>query len=120
MPSIDRPLKADILHFDLREEEKEATHPETIERDGRSSRTLLKEGPLRVTLIVLGPGGGIPEHDAPGPITIQALRGQVEVIVGEDTHAVAPGELLAVDGAISHSVRSADGAAFLLTVIHTG
>ena len=118
MSSIDRELHADVLRFDLKAEEENATHPETLGRDGRSSRTLLKEGPLRVTLIVLGPDGGIPEHESQGPITVQALRGRIDVTVAGETHSVQPGELLAVDRAVPHSVRSAGGAAFLLTVTH--
>ena len=118
MASIDRVLRADALRFDLGAEEQEATHPDTLERDGRSSRTLLKEGPLRVTLIVLGPGGGIPEHQAQGPITVQPLRGQVDVRVGEETHNLTPRQLLAIDVAVRHSVSSDEGAAFLLTVTH--
>lgn len=118
MSSLDRILQADVLRFDLNDEEKQATHPDTLDRDGRSSRTLLKEGPLRVTLIVLGPGGGIPEHEAQGPITIQSLRGQVDVTLGSETHTVAPHELLAIDRAVPHAVSSREGAAFLLTVTH--
>lgn len=118
MSSIDRLLHADALRFDLKEEEKEATHPETLERDGRSSRTLLKDGPLRVTLIVLGPGGGIPEHSSAGPITVQPLRGDVEVVLGEARHAVSARQLLAIGPGVEHSVRSEEGAAFLLTVTH--
>ncbi len=118
MSSLDRILQADVLRFDLNDEEKQATHPDTLERDGRSSRTLLKEGPLRVTLIVLGPGGSIPEHEAQGPITIQSLRGHVDIQIGSETHTVAPHELLAVNRAVPHAVSSRDGAAFLLTVTH--
>lgn len=119
MTALDRDLQADVLRFDLSVEEEAATHPETLERDGRSSRTLLKEGPLRVTLIVLSPGGGIPEHDSPGPITVQVLRGQLDVTAGDQTHSVAPGQLLAVDSTVPHGLHSEEGAAFLLTVIHT-
>lgn len=120
MSSLDRPLHADVLRFDLREEENRATHRSTLERDGRSSRTLLKDGPLRVTLIVLAPGGGIPEHTAPGPITVQPLRGRVDVVIDGSTHGVATGEILSVGPAVPHSVStpSEDGAAFLLTVMH--
>lgn len=118
MSSIDRVLRADSLRFDLTEEEEAATHPDTLERDGRSSRTLLKEGPLRVTLIVLAPGGGIPEHQAQGPITIQALRGSIDVRAAGERHRIAPGQLLAIDVAVPHAVSSDDGAAFLLTVTH--
>lgn len=118
MSSIDRPLRADVMHFDLTAEEEEATHPETLERDGRSSRTLLKDGALRVTLVVLAPGGGIPEHTAQGPVTVKPLRGAVEVRVGEDRHTVGPDDLLSFGTGVSHSVRSAEGAVFLLTVAH--
>lgn len=118
MSSLDRPLHADVLRFDLVEEEKNATHAGTLERDGRSSRTLLKDGALRVTLIVLAGGGGIPEHTAPGPITIQPLRGRVEVVVGGESHGVSAGEILSLGPGIGHSVASHEGAAFLLTVTH--
>lgn len=118
MSSIDRPLHGDVLHFDLAQEERAATQPETLERDGRSSRTLLKDGPLRVTLIVLAPGGGIPEHTARGPVTVQPLRGAVEVTVAGETHGVTKAGFLAFGPGVPHSVRSDDGAAFLLTVAH--
>lgn len=119
MSSIDRPLHADVLRFDLADEEAAATHPETLERDGRSSRTLLKDGALRVTLIVLAPGGGIPEHTARGPVTVHPLRGTLDVTVEGETHTVPPGGLLAFGPGIAHAVRSEGGAAFLLTVAHT-
>lgn len=119
MSTIDRPLHADVLRFDLDREEREATHPDILERDGRSSRTLLKDGHLRVTLIVLGPDGDVPGHVAPGPITVQPLRGEVVVRVDDgDEHTVGPNEILAIGPAVPHSVRSTDGAAFLLTVSH--
>ena len=119
MPTIDRPLHADVLHFDLAEAEEAATDPETLDRNGRSSRTILKDGALRVTLIVLGPGGGIPEHTAQGPVTVQPLRGEVEVGVGGETHTVATDELLTFGAGVAHTVHSDDGAAFLLTVAYT-
>lgn len=116
MSSLDRPLHADVLKFDLAEEEGRAENAATLERDGRSSRTLLKDGPLRMTLIVLAPGGGIPEHTAAGPITVQPLRGRVDVAVDGDRHAVEPGGILSLGPGVTHAVSSEDGAAFLLTV----
>ncbi len=120
MSSIERPLHGNALLFDLRAEEEEATHPATLDRDGRSSRTLLKEGSLRVTLVVLGPGGGIPEHDADGPVTIQPLRGRVHVETDGGTQRVETGQILALGPGVPHDVRTDEGAAFLLTVAHPG
>ena len=116
MSSLDRPLHADVLEFDLAEEEGRAANAATLERDGRSSRTLMKDGPLRMTLIVLAPGGGIPEHTAAGPITVQPLRGRVDVVVNGGRHGVGVGGILSLGPGVPHAVSSDDGAAFLLTV----
>ena len=116
MPSIQRPLSGDVLVFDLGEERERAADPELIERSGRNARTLLKSGPLRVTLIVLGPGGELPEHQAEGPITVKVIEGTVRFTVGDDEHEIRSGQLLAAGPGIRHSVTSDEGASFLLTV----
>lgn len=118
MPSIERPLAGDVLVFDLEEEEAEADMPELLERSGRNARTLLKSGPLRVTLVVLGPGGEIPEHSAPGPITVQPVRGRIRFVAAGETYDLGPGELLSAGPGVDHSVSSEQGASFLLTVAH--
>lgn len=120
MPSIDRPLSGDVLVFDLTEEEDTAADQEILERSGRNARTLLKAGPLRVTLVVLAPGGEIPEHSAPGPITVQPIRGTIRFIVGGETHDLGPGEMLSAGAGVSHSVATEAGASILLTVAHPG
>lgn len=117
MSSLDRPLHADVLLYGLAEEEEKATTG-TLERNGRSSRTLVKDGPLRVTLIVLAPGGSIPEHTAQGPVTVQLLRGEVEVVAGDETHPVPEKGLLAFEAGVPHPVRSEEGATILLTVAY--
>jgi quercetin dioxygenase-like cupin family protein len=87
-------------------------------RSGRNARTLLKMGPLRVTLVVLGPGGELAEHEAPGPITVQVVSGRITFMTEGERHDVGAGQLLAAGPAIRHSVVSAEGAAFLLTLGH--
>lgn len=119
MPSIQRPLSGDILVFDLDEEREHAADPELIERSGRNARTLLKDGSLRVTLVVLGSGGELAEHEASGPITVQVVEGRIRFSAGDDDHDLGPGQLLAAGPGIRHRVTSDDGAAFLLTVSHT-
>lgn len=116
MSSIQRPLSGDILVFDIGEERGRAADTDLIERSGRNARTLFKNGPLRVTLIVLGPGGELPEHDAAGPITVQVVQGRIRFSTDDETHDLASGQLLAAGPGVSHSVTSDDGATFLLTV----
>jgi quercetin dioxygenase-like cupin family protein len=116
MSSIQRPLSGDVLRFDLGEERGHAQDATILERSGRNARTLLKEGPLRVTLVVLAPGGEIAEHQASGPITVQPLEGRIRFAIAGEDHDIGPGELLSVAPGVRHRVRSAAGATFLLTV----
>lgn len=118
MPSIQRPLSGDVLVFALDEERERAADPALLERSGRNARTLLKSGPLRVTLVVLGPGGSLAEHQADGPITVQPLEGRVRFTAAGGDHDLGPGELLSAGPGIRHSVTSEAGATFLLTVAY--
>lgn len=116
MPSIQRPLSGDILVFDIAEERERAADPELMERSGRNARTLLKSGPLRVTLVVLSPGGELAEHEAAGPITVQVVEGRIRFRTSDEEHDLGPGQLLSAGPGIRHHVSSEDGASFLLTV----
>ncbi len=111
MSSIDRPLSGDVLVVSLLDSSTPAA-PEA----GRSARTLLKEGPLRVTVVTIAPGAEIPEHRADGPITVQPLTGRLRFTAAGQTHDLAPGQLLALAAGLTHAVASDEGATFLLTV----
>lgn len=116
MPSIQRPLSGEALPFRLADEQKQISDQATREH-GHAARTLVKNGPLRLTLITVAPGGEIKEHDAPGPITVHALSGSMRFITAQRTYDLSAGELLALDAGIRHSVASEEGATFLLTVV---
>ncbi len=116
MPSIQRPLSGDVLVFQLNEERARTEDPVATARRGPSARTLLKEGPLRVTLVVLGPGGSIAEHSADGPITVQPIEGALRFTAAGTHYDIEPGELLSTRGGVRHAVSSESGATFLLTV----
>ncbi len=119
MPSIQRPLSGDPLRFRLEEERERMVRTGIDLEQGRTARTLVKDGPLRVTLIVLGPGGELREHSAPGPITVHALEGRLRFTTGGDDHDLVPGDLLALGADVAHSVASEEGGAFLLTMTVT-
>ena len=116
MSSIDRPLRGGALVFDLAQERATTAGGGQVERSGRNARTLIKDGELRVTLIVVGAGGEIPEHQADGPITVHVLDGAIEFTTANGSHPLAAGQLLSLPGGVRHSVRSTDGGTFLLTV----
>lgn len=120
MPSIERPLSGDVLLYDLDEEQEIISDPAIIERSGRNARTLIKSGPIRVTMIVVGAGGKVPEHAAEGPITVQPVEGRIRLMAQGRSYALGPGELLSLGPGIPHSIGSEEGAAFLLTIARAG
>jgi quercetin dioxygenase-like cupin family protein len=115
MSPVRRSLAGDVLAFDLAEEMR-LVREELVGGRVRIARTLVKEGSLRVTLVGVAPGGGLDEHDAAGPITIQVVEGELELIAGGETGTYATGSLIALDRRVRHSVRSQQGAMFLLTL----
>ncbi len=119
MPSIDRPLSGDVLVFDLQEERAITGGLATSERSGRTARTLVKDGPLRITMVVLAPGGELAEHRASGPIAIRPLEGRISFIANGRTQDVGPDRLLTAGAGVPHRVHSEQGATFLLTVVET-
>jgi len=103
------------LSFKLADE-MEVVREELRSPSGRVARTLVKLGPLRVTLVGIGAGGALSEHSSPGPVTIHVLEGAIEVVTRENNWSLAAGELLMLDGGVAHAVDSASGSFFLLTV----
>lgn len=117
MSSVDRPLSGAALRFGLAEERARVNDAELLQRHGRNARTLLKEGPLRVTLVMVGAGGRIAPHHAEGPITVQVLDGGIRFRAAGRGYELAAGDLLVVDAGVEHSVETETGGTFLLTVV---
>lgn len=83
---------------------------------GRRAETLVKNDELRVVLITMRAGAALQEHTAPGPITIQALRGRFAVSVDGGERELTRGGLIAIATGAPHSVRAVEDGAFLLTI----
>lgn len=119
MTPVRHPVSGPELTFSL-SQEIETLRGELRNAPGRAAKTLIKEGPLTVTLIGVNPGGSLHPHKATGPITVHVLEGEVEFTVGETTRTLARGTLFALDAGITHAVRSTPGGIFLLTVAAAG
>lgn len=87
---------------------------------GRYSRTLLKSPRLRIVLVGMKAGTDLIEHTAPGPITIQPIRGRFTASVDGVEHPVALETVLAIDAEVRHSVRADEDGVFLLTILLVG
>jgi quercetin dioxygenase-like cupin family protein len=117
MSSLRRAIEGDVLVQHLRRDE-QTIDQSLLARHGRSARTLVKEGPLRLTLIALAAGGSMPSHHADGPVTIHLLEGDAVFGVEERDYPLAPGEVLVLASGVQHGARSSAGCVLLLTVVH--
>jgi quercetin dioxygenase-like cupin family protein len=117
MSSLRRTIEGDVLVRHLKRDE-QTIDQDLLTRHGRSARTLVKDGPLRLTLIALAPGGAMPSHHADGPVTIHLLEGKVVFDVGGRDYPLVPGEVLVLGSGVQHGARSTDGCVLLLTVVH--
>ena len=117
MTSLQRTIEGDVLVQHLKQDERMIDQA-LLAKHGRSARTLVKEGPLRLTLMAIGAGGNLPAHRTEGPVTIHVLEGAVTFDANGQTYPLAPGDVLVLAAGVEHSARSATGTLFRLTVVH--
>lgn len=77
---------------------------------------LIKTNTLRVVVVTMLEGSELQEHSAPGPITIHALEGSIDVDVDGETHSLDAGELISLAPGVRHAVRCTQDGSFLLTI----
>jgi quercetin dioxygenase-like cupin family protein len=117
MSSLQRTIDGDVLVRHLTRDA-QTIDQDLLSRHGRSARTLVKDGPLRLTLIALAAGGTLPSHHADGPVTIHLVEGEVVFDVEQREYPLVPGEVLVLASGVPHGARSREGCVLLLTVIH--
>ena len=117
MSSLQRTIDGDVMVYHLRRDA-QTIDQDLLKKHGRSARTLVKDGPLRMTLMALAAGGTLPSHRADGQVTIHLLEGEVVFDAEGREYPLAPGEVLILGSGVPHGARSRQGCVFLLTVIH--
>ncbi|HEY4216090.1 MAG TPA: cupin domain-containing protein [Gemmatimonadaceae bacterium] len=117
MSSLKRTITGEVLVQHL-SEDATTIDPVLVAQHGRSARTLVKEGPLRLTIMALGENGDMSPHSAAGPITIQVLQGAVTIVAVDEQYALRTGDVLVLAAGVEHAARTTTGAVFLLTVVH--
>jgi quercetin dioxygenase-like cupin family protein len=109
-------ISGNVLTFDLKR-----THADLIERAraakaGRTATTLVKEGPLRITLVAMKQRVSLQEHQVAGAVSIQALRGRVAVEADGTRSDLRAGPLLVLDADVRHRVMAVTDCAILITM----
>jgi quercetin dioxygenase-like cupin family protein len=114
-PEQQRALHEALQVFDL-EQTYEQLQAEAAYAAGRNAITLRKAPDMQLVLLAQRAGNMLDEHRAPGPITLQVLRGHVRFAAAEQTVDLRAGMLVALDGGITHSVEALEDSACLLTL----
>jgi quercetin dioxygenase-like cupin family protein len=114
MSPVQRPISGTALIFTL--EDAMRIVRAQLGSASRIARTLVKNGPLRATLIGLAPGGALTPHSTEGPITAQVLEGEIEFEADGKSWSLPAGSMIALGAGVVHSARSAAGGFLLLTV----
>ena len=117
MSSLRRTIAGDILVQHLGQDAMTIDVGLLAQR-GRSARTLVKEGPLRLTIMALAPEGNLPAHSSDDPVSIHVLQGDVRFSALDGEYALRTGDVLVLAAGVEHAARSKHGAVFLLTVVH--
>jgi quercetin dioxygenase-like cupin family protein len=84
-------------------------------KTGRAAKTLVKEGPLRITMVALKEGTVLPPHHVEGPISIQTIRGFLRLTTERGDMDVPEGNLVALGPGVVHSAKAHEDCAILLT-----
>ena len=117
MSSLNRETSGPALYHRL--ERDQLTLDQRLLADhGRTARTLVKEGRLRLTLMALAASGELPEHRTDGPISIHVLEGDVTFTGAGQQFPLGAGDVLVFAASVPHAARSTGGCVFLLTVVH--
>lgn len=82
---------------------------------GRSAELILRDGPMRQTIIALRSGAELAEHNSPAAASVQVLSGRIRV-TGQQVAEIPAGriDVLSHD---RHSVLALEDSVFLLTTV---
>lgn len=116
MSSLTRALTGEKLTFNLGEQIAELRLDDSYLRSGRVGRTLIKAGPLRLTLTLIAEGVDIGTHHAASPMTLQVLEGRLRYRVGDKGFELGQGEVLFFGPGHAEDIRAHEDTALLLTI----
>lgn len=91
--------------------------PLGVDLSNAKTTTLVKTLDLELVRLVLAAGKEIPQHKAPGEITVQCLEGRVDWTADGKTLELTPGQLLYLSAGELHAVRSVEASSLLVTMV---
>lgn len=83
---------------------------------GTPTTALFKDARMEAIRIVLTAGKRMPEHKVVGPITVQCIEGRVEIRAGGKLISMEAGDLLYLEGGVSHDLIAIENCSLLVTI----
>ncbi|MBY0503108.1 MAG: cupin domain-containing protein [Bryobacteraceae bacterium] len=78
---------------------------------------LLAQAPgWKILLVRLDEDGAVPEHSAPGPITVHCLSGEAEFTFAGERRTLTSGDLITLEAHTPHSLRAKQAAVLVVHV----
>ena len=106
----------DVLRFQLSFEEARLHEAAASSPGGRAGKTLVKEGSLRITQLALQKGMRLPWHDVGGALSVQVLRGRLQMTTSNGKMDLVPGALVVLNGGVQHTAIAMSDCVMLITI----
>lgn len=85
-------------------------------RQGHRQIVLSHDLPLTVALYYFEPDGYLTEHTVEGTCTFQGLEGRLSIEAEGEEHTLEAGDVLILDGGVTHGVTAEEESRMLLTI----
>ncbi len=109
-------ISSAVLAFGLAEQDAELKARAEQSTSGRAAKTLVKDGPLRVTLIAMRKGNALRAHQVEGVVSVQVLRGRARVSAEGEGIELATNGLVVLQEEVAHTAEALSDCALLVTV----
>ncbi|GAA4018928.1 hypothetical protein GCM10022631_35120 [Deinococcus rubellus] len=113
---LDRPQPIALNRYDLTGQIARLRDDVPLSKYGRDSLTLVRDPGFTLLLMVLKAGTGLPEHTAPGPISVLVLDGRAAFTAQGTQLDLGPHELVTLPAHVSHAVMALEDSALLITI----
>ena len=105
-----------MAHSDARSGHVVSVRPLGDQLSEASTTVLIKADQLQDVRLVLPAGKRLPEHHAPGEITVQCLEGRLEFVTATGPHVLEAGDLIHLGRRQTHAVHALEDSSALLTL----
>lgn len=109
-------ISGQLLVFTLTVENHRLSEQAAASKAGRAAKTLVKEGPLRITQVALRKGAHLRSHRVAGAVSLQTLRGHLRLTMADRALDLRVGELVALDSGVAHAAQALSDCVILITM----